>query len=142
MEAPRLRGGAARHPHMERTNAMEHALATLAKLAPMERGGRAIAEVVAELNRTIRDAGVEFGDGGFDVCHLEGAEAPSAFGTERWVEVSTVRGSSEGWYVHVRMVVANSATGSMECHLVSMAKAWKRASAFAIQCAATSILDA
>jgi hypothetical protein len=118
-------------------------LEAIAALAPMRVEGRDLSLVLAELNQRIEAAGIEFGENSFSTYSWSyEAGCPDTFRDHRWIEVSAVRGSNEGYYLHIRLVMrARFGAGSMPAtYLISTAKTWTWESALLIAAATTRLL--
>lgn len=111
---------------------------TLARVTPIAVEGRPVADVMDDLNRAIKSTGIEFGENEFsELRYVSGS--PALFENFRWIDCTAVRGSNEGYYVHVSLVPRRH---DLEpSRLVATAKTWDWASALAIAAAATRFLN-
>jgi hypothetical protein len=111
---------------------------TLARLKPMAVEGRPVAEVMDDLNQAIKTTGIEFGENEFSELRYL-SDTPAIFENFRWIDCTAVRGSNEGYYIHVSLVPRRH--DREPSRLVATAKTWDWASALAIAAAATRFLN-
>jgi hypothetical protein len=111
---------------------------TIARLTPLaDPEGREIKDVLRELNQAIEAAGIEFGENSFSWLRYDKC-APDRFEDYRWIDCTAVRGSNEGYYIHITLVPREY--DRKPSILIATAKTWDWASALAIAAAATRLL--
>lgn len=115
-------------------------LEQIATLTPIrDPDGRPVAEVCADLNRALRDAGLLFEEYEFsDQTRHDPDPQARVFGPYRWILCSTVTGGSEGIYIHLRLI-SQSRAGETS-RLVALGKSYGRANALAIAAATQRLL--
>lgn len=101
--------------------------------------GMSIALVVRMLNTALTDAGIEFGENEFSDLLSRYSGKPEFIDSYRWIDVTAVRGGSEGYYIHISLVPQRHDTEPTR--LISTAKTWTWESALEIAAAATRLLN-
>lgn len=110
---------------------------TIAALRPIAIEGRPVHDVIRELNVAITATGLEFGENEFSAFRY-GPNPPETLPAFRWIDCSAVRGSNEGFYLHISVVPPDH--DRSPTLLLATAKTWDWASALAISAAATRLL--
>jgi hypothetical protein len=107
--------------------------------------GRSLRNVLYELNLRIKAEGIEFGESDFSAFAFSEEYVPWPSGY-RWLVCYPVRGSNEGWYVHIATIGQPEAKGTgndyVNAHrIIALAKTWDAQSAWAIAQAVWHHLD-
>lgn len=109
------------------------------QLQPIETDNRTIQEVIDDLNRKIKSAGIEFGENKFSFQdYITDLNPDDPFPPYRWIHCSAVHGSNEGYYVHICLMPTRF--DKNPAILLAVAKTWTRENALEIAAAATRIL--
>ena len=116
---------------------MDSAQALIDGTIPIDLDGKTVGQIVQEVNRRLALDGVEFGESDFcDMAKLCGQTQELA--PYRWITVYPVRGSNEGWYIHIDALMGEGRGWSRRP--LGQAKTWTRESAWEITQAAARVL--
>jgi hypothetical protein len=101
---------------------------------------RAIKDVIAELNAGLSADGIEAGEHLFtDMSRHD--DGPTIIENYRWLVCYPVRGGSEGYYVHLALLIDTPGAAAREHRLIGLAKTYAVDNAWEIAKAAARLLD-
>jgi hypothetical protein len=111
-------------------------------ITPVEVEGRPAGAVIAELNARMAEAGIEFGEYEFGDMTRYDDQDDKVCNDYRWIACFPVRGSNEGYYVHVELLAHRKGRTNPDTRrLIGLAKTWTWESACEIANAAGAFLD-
>jgi len=94
-----------------------------------------IADILHELNERLTADGIEAGE--YLFTNMSDHEQERTLGFYRWLICYPVRGSNEGWYIHLAAVGVQPVYGEHGSHqLIALAKTWTAENAWEIARAA------
>lgn len=109
-------------------------------LEPINIDNRKICDIINDVNDAINNAGIEFGENDFSILGLTPNSKPEClFPDYRWIHCSAVRGSNEGFYIHICAMPSN--WDNKPPILIASSKTWTWNSALLIAAAATKLLS-
>lgn len=111
--------------------------AEICRLPPIQTEGVTLRQLFWALNAEIEKI-LPFGEYGFSVLDHD-ATQPYERDAYKWIDVATMRGGSEGWYIHVTLIPYRHDREPSK--LIALAKTWSKPEALFTAALATHWLN-